>query len=84
MYACGLRSNEAATLEITAVRVVGRRLATFAAARLCHAASGEGCGHQGPQLLGHVHIEMSAGYVHFTEPTRASLKAILNKLMPGL
>jgi integrase/recombinase XerD len=35
-------------------------------------------------LLGHAHIETTAGYMYFTEPTRASLKAILNKLMRGL
>jgi len=35
-------------------------------------------------LLGHAHIATTAGYTHFTEPTRASLKAILNELMRDL
>jgi integrase/recombinase XerD len=35
-------------------------------------------------LLGHVNIATTAGYTHLTEPTRASLKAILDKLMIGL
>jgi integrase/recombinase XerD len=35
-------------------------------------------------LLGHVHIATTAIYTHLTEPTRASLKAILDKLMTGL
>lgn len=35
-------------------------------------------------LLGHANIATTAGYLHFTEPTRASLKAILDELMRGL
>jgi site-specific recombinase XerD len=35
-------------------------------------------------LLGHAHIATTAGYTHFTEPTRAALKAILNELMRDL
>jgi site-specific recombinase XerD len=35
-------------------------------------------------LLGHAHIATTAGYTHLTEPTRASLKAMLDKLMRGL
>ena len=35
-------------------------------------------------LLGHVNIATTAIYTHLTEPTRASLKAILDKLMTGL
>jgi len=35
-------------------------------------------------LLGHVSITTTAIYTHLTEPTRASLKAILDKLMTGL
>ena len=32
-------------------------------------------------LLGHVNIATTAAYLHLTEPTRASLKATLDKLM---
>ncbi|MCK5712041.1 MAG: tyrosine-type recombinase/integrase [Hyphomicrobiaceae bacterium] len=35
-------------------------------------------------LLGHVNIATTAVYTHLTEPTRASLKMILDKLMTGL
>lgn len=35
-------------------------------------------------LLGHVNIATTAIYMHLTEPTRASLKSILDKLMTGL
>ena len=35
-------------------------------------------------LLGHVNIATTAIYMHLTEPTRASLKGILDKLMTGL
>ncbi len=35
-------------------------------------------------LLGHVNITTTAIYMHLTEPTRASLKSILDKLMTGL
>jgi integrase/recombinase XerD len=35
-------------------------------------------------LLGHVHIATTAIYTHLTEPTRVSLKAILDELMTGL
>jgi integrase/recombinase XerD len=35
-------------------------------------------------LLGHVNIATTAIYTHLTEPTRASLKQILDKLMTGL
>jgi integrase/recombinase XerD len=35
-------------------------------------------------LLGHVHIATTAIYNHLTEPTRISLKAILDGLMTGL
>ena len=35
-------------------------------------------------LLGHARIETTAGYTHLTEPTRASLKAVLDELMCGL
>ncbi len=34
-------------------------------------------------LLGHARIGTTAIYTHLTEPTRASLKAILDKLMTG-
>jgi integrase/recombinase XerD len=34
-------------------------------------------------LLGHARIGTTAIYMHLTEPTRASLKAILDKLMTG-
>jgi site-specific recombinase XerD len=34
--------------------------------------------------LGHVHIATTAIYTHLTEPTRVSLKAILDGLMTGL
>jgi site-specific recombinase XerD len=35
-------------------------------------------------LLGHVNIATTAVYLHLTEPTRASLKATLDKLMADL
>ena len=35
-------------------------------------------------LLGHASIGTTAIYTHLTEPTRAKLKAILDKLMTGL
>jgi site-specific recombinase XerD len=35
-------------------------------------------------LLGHASIATTAVYTHLTEPTRTSLKAILDKLMTGL
>ena len=35
-------------------------------------------------LLGHVNIATTAIYTHLTEPTRASLRHILDKLMTGL
>lgn len=35
-------------------------------------------------LLGHVNIATTAVYLHLTEPTRTSLKAILDELMCGL
>jgi integrase/recombinase XerD len=35
-------------------------------------------------LLGHVNIATTAVYLHLTEPTRASLKATLDKLMTDL
>ena len=35
-------------------------------------------------LLGHAHIATTAIYTHLTEPTRISLKAILDGLMTGL
>ena len=35
-------------------------------------------------LLGHGSIATTAIYTHLTEPTRASLKAILDELMTGL
>lgn len=35
-------------------------------------------------LLGHARIGTTAIYTHLTEPTRASLKCILDKLMTGL
>jgi integrase/recombinase XerD len=35
-------------------------------------------------LLGHARIGTTAIYTHLTEPTRTSLKAILDKLMTGL
>jgi len=35
-------------------------------------------------LLGHVHIAATAIYTHLTEPTRVSLKGILDTLMTGL
>jgi site-specific recombinase XerD len=38
----------------------------------------------GQILLGHVNIATTAVYLHLTEPTRASLKATLDKLMTDL
>jgi integrase/recombinase XerD len=35
-------------------------------------------------LLGHASISTTAVYTHLTEPTRSSLKGILDKLMTGL
>ena len=35
-------------------------------------------------LLGHVHIATTAIYTHLTEPTRVSLRGILDGLMTGL
>ena len=35
-------------------------------------------------LLGHVHIATTAIYTHLTEPTRVSLRGILDGLMAGL
>jgi site-specific recombinase XerD len=35
-------------------------------------------------LLGHVNIATTAIYMHLTEPTRASLKNILDEPMTGL
>lgn len=35
-------------------------------------------------LLGHASIKTTAGYTHLTEPVRAPLKAILDRLMSGL
>jgi len=35
-------------------------------------------------LLGHANIATTAVYTHLTEPTRASLKGIVDKLMTGL
>ena len=35
-------------------------------------------------LLGHANIATTAVYTHLTEPTRSSLKGILDKLMTGL
>jgi site-specific recombinase XerD len=35
-------------------------------------------------LLGHVSIATTAAYTHLTEPTRSSLKRIVDKLMTGL
>jgi site-specific recombinase XerD len=35
-------------------------------------------------LLGHVHIATTVIYTHLTEPTRVSLKGILDGLMNGL
>jgi site-specific recombinase XerD len=35
-------------------------------------------------LLGHARIGTTAIYTHLTEPTRASLKRILDELMTGL
>jgi len=35
-------------------------------------------------LLGHASIGTTAVYTHLTEPTRAELKTLLDKLMAGL
>jgi site-specific recombinase XerC len=35
-------------------------------------------------LLGHVNIATTAVYTHLTEPTRISLRSVLDKLMAGL
>lgn len=35
-------------------------------------------------LLGHVNIATTSIYIHLTEPTRASLRGVLDKLMSGL
>ena len=35
-------------------------------------------------LLGHVSISTTAGYTHLTEPSRGSLKILLDKMMRGL
>ena len=35
-------------------------------------------------LLGHANSATTSIYMHLTEPTRASLKSILDKLMTGL
>jgi integrase/recombinase XerD len=35
-------------------------------------------------LLGHVHIATTAIYAHLTEPTRRSIRGVLDKLMAGL
>jgi site-specific recombinase XerD len=35
-------------------------------------------------LLGHTNIATTAIYMHLTEPTRASLKSILDKMMSDL
>jgi len=35
-------------------------------------------------LLGHVHIATTAIYTHLTEPTRISLRGVLDRLMTGL
>jgi len=35
-------------------------------------------------LLGHSHIGTTSRYQHLTEPTKASLRAVLDKLMKGL
>jgi site-specific recombinase XerD len=40
--------------------------------------------HYGPRPLGHSSIGTTAIYTHLTEPTRAGLKKILDKLMDGL
>ena len=40
--------------------------------------------HYDSRLLGHGSIATTALYTHLTEPTRASLKAILDELMTGL
>jgi integrase/recombinase XerD len=40
--------------------------------------------HYDPRLLGHASINTTKVYTHLTEPTRASLKAILDPLMTGL
>ena len=35
-------------------------------------------------LLGHVNISTTAGYTHLIEPSRGSLKTLLDKMMRGL
>jgi site-specific recombinase XerD len=35
-------------------------------------------------LLGHASIGTTAQYTHLTEPTRANLKVLLDRLMDGL
>ncbi len=40
--------------------------------------------HYGSRPLGHASIDTTVIYTHLTEPTRASLRAILDKLMTGL
>jgi site-specific recombinase XerD len=35
-------------------------------------------------LLGHANIATTAVYTHLTEPTRISLRSVLDKLMAGL
>jgi integrase/recombinase XerD len=35
-------------------------------------------------LLGHSHLSTTAKYQHLTEPTKASLRSVLDKLMTGL
>ena len=35
-------------------------------------------------LLGHVNIATTAIYTHLTEPTRISLRGVLDRLMTGL
>ena len=40
--------------------------------------------HYDSRLLGHASIGTTAVYTHLTEPTRAGLKTLLDKLMAGL